>query len=288
MTKAMIQKRYRIKHQEKERAADRDRKRRVAGKVRAQKERQTETATAVFDAIPEAEDPASALFAWCRDKLKVPPGHPRAGQPFVIPEFGKHFSETCWTLRRPRRFSASLERTGNLQSWPSCYWPHLAEGAPLRRRGWRAGVVSLNREKAGELARQMEAIAGASRLRGLKFLSHPRLSIKSAWGEVSILPADRASGAASGFDLSICDEIGLLQERDRELLAGMRSAVSAKGGKFLSLSVRGSGPFIPEILARDGAPGLKIHLYESPPNCALDDEAAWLAKQPWLGDSQAI
>ena len=153
----------------------------------------------------------------------------------------------------------------------------------MRRRGFRAGVVSLNRDKAGELARQMEAIAGASRLRGLKFFAHPRLTIKSAWGEVSILPADRASGAASGFDLSICDEIGLLQERDRELLAGMRSAVSAKGGKFLSLSVRGSGPFVPEILARDGSPGLKIHSYESPPNCDLDDEDAWLASNPGLG-----
>ena len=160
---------------------------------------------------------------------------------------------------------------------------HLAEGAPLRRRGWRAGVVSLNREKAGELARQMEAIAGASRLKGLKFFSHPRLTITSAWGEVSILPADKVSGAASGFDLSVCDEIGLLQERDRPLLAGMRSAVSAKGGRFISLSVRGSGPFLPEILLRDGAPGLKIHLYESPPNCSLDDEAAWLQSNPGLG-----
>ena len=35
------------------------------------------------------------------------------------------------------------------------------------------------------------------------------------------IQSDKVSGAASGFDLSICDEIGLLHERDRDLLAGL-------------------------------------------------------------------
>ena len=40
---------------------------------------------------------------------------------------------------------------------------------PLRREGWRCGVASLSREKAGELRGQVEAIALASGLQGVKF-----------------------------------------------------------------------------------------------------------------------
>ena len=42
----------------------------------------------------------------------------------------------------------------------------LAEDGPLRRQGFRAGVASVSREKAGELWSQMEAIALASGLEG--------------------------------------------------------------------------------------------------------------------------
>ena len=62
----------------------------------------------------------------------------------------------------------------------------------------------------------------------------------------------------------------------------MRSAVSAKAGKFLSLSVHGDAPFVPEILARKGAAGLAVHHYHAPEGCALDDEAAWIAANPGL------
>ena len=62
----------------------------------------------------------------------------------------------------------------------------------------------------------------------------------------------------------------------------MRSAVSAKAGKFLSLSVHGDGPFIPEILERKGSAGLAVHHYHAPEGCALDDEAAWDAANPGI------
>ena len=80
----------------------------------------------------------------------------------------------------------------------------------------------------------------------------------------NILAADASAGHSSGYDLALVDEIGLLKERDRSLISGLRSSVSAKGGKFVSLSVRGSGPFIPEILKRRGDPALRVHLYEAP------------------------
>ena len=68
----------------------------------------------------------------------------------------------------------------------------------------------------------------------------------------------------------------------------MRSSTSAKAGRFLSLSIRGAGPFIPEILKRRGSPGLAVHLYEAPDGCALDDRDAWQAANPGLGTIKAL
>ena len=104
-------------------------------------------------------------------------------------------------------------------------------------------------------------------------------------GRVEVESADRGAGHASGFDLSIIDELGLLPERYRSLVAGMRSATTAKGGKFLSLSIIGDGPFMGEIIARSGEPGLKVHNFraEGRREPRVDDEAAWAAANPGLG-----
>ena len=50
----------------------------------------------------------------------------------------------------------------------------------------------------------------------------------------------------------------------------------------LRLSIRGDGPFIPEILDRRGDSDLAVHLYESDPKLPIDDEATWLASNPGL------
>ncbi len=51
----------------------------------------------------------------------------------------------------------------------------------------------------------------------------------------------------------------VLQERHRAAVAGMRSSVSAKNGRFLAITIYGDGPFVPEILGRRGAAGLAVH-----------------------------
>ena len=73
---------------------------------------------------------------------------------------------------------------------------------PRAEPGFSAGVVSLNRELAANLAKIMRRIAEASGLTGLKFLSHPRFHISSKFGgEVEILAADRSSGGGHGSSL---------------------------------------------------------------------------------------
>ena len=92
---------------------------------------------------------------------------------------------------------------------------------PLRRPGWRCGVLSVSRAKSAELLDQVEQIGAASNLSGLTFRRAPR-RILSDTGAVDIESADRGAGHASGFDAAVIDEIGLLAERHRPLVAGMR------------------------------------------------------------------
>ena len=51
-------------------------------------------------------DPAQAVADWSRDCLIVPPGHPKAGEPMELPDYGVAFlrdvfthSETCLLCR---------------------------------------------------------------------------------------------------------------------------------------------------------------------------------------------
>ena len=76
-----------------------------------------------------------------------------------------------------------------------------------------------SKEKAAELKKQMEGIAAASGLTGLRFLRSPAPGrVESDYGAVDILSSDSTSGAAAGFDLACFDELGLTRPRDRELV----------------------------------------------------------------------
>ena len=154
---------------------------------------------------------------------------------------------------------------------------------PIAVPGYRAGVASVTREKAGELKRQMQEIAVASKLEGLRFLRSPAPGrVEGPAGTVDILSADKSAGHASGFDESIVDELGLLSERDRAFVNGMRTATSARDGRFLALSIHGDAPFTREMIERRDDPGCAVHLYQAPADAALDDPAAWHAANPGL------
>ena len=78
----------------------------------------------------------------------------------------------------------------------------------------------------------------------------------------------------------ICDETGLFPLRARDLLAGLRSSVSARDGKIRHISIRGDSPLFREILEN---PATKAHIYAATDDCDVDDEGAWLAANPALG-----
>ena len=254
------------------RLAARERKRRQRAREKAAK------ATAAVLSFPAASpaDPVGELAAWATATLKVPPGHPLAGQPMVLPDFAEKFLRDGW----PSHESAMAVARKNSKS--ACC-AILALGflvGPLRQSGWRGTVASITKEKAGELRNQVAAIAQASGLDVTVRRSPYPGAIISSTGSLETLSADRTAGHSSSFDLVICDETGLMPERSRELLAGLRSSVSAKGGRIIHISVRGDSPLFAEILSN---PAVVSHVYAAPEGCAIDDESAWAAANPGLG-----
>ena len=226
------------------------------------------------------DDPGQAFSRWCSKKLKVPPGHPRSGKPFHLPPYGVDFISDALSHRE------SLLCLGRKNAKSAVVAAFLLARlvGPLRFDGYRGGVASLSKEKAGELKTQMEDIARASGLLGeVRFWRSPAPGrVTSATGSVDILSADRSAGHASGFDDAVCDEIGLFPDNARGLVAGMRSSISARNGRFIALSVWGDSPFVPEIVKRRNDPAVAVHLYQSPEDCALDDEAAWHGANPGI------
>ena len=247
-------------------------------KLRADRRRENTT-----PAPADLADPAAAVLSWCKSKLKVPPGHPNEGAPFEIPEYGAAFIREALAPDTTEALLCIARKNSKSGIIAALLLAFLV--GPLKRSGWRAGVASINREKAAELRKQMETIAEASDLERITFYKTPIPGgrVESEYGaSVDILSADKDSGAASGYDLAIIDELGLLEERSRELVASMRSSVSAKGGKFLALSIYGRGPFCGEIIDRREDPGVVVHLFQAPEGCALTDPDGWHAANPGL------
>ena len=259
-----------------QRLANRERQRRWRARQKAQK------AAAAASSKPAPKlpaDPIGALAQWSRETLRVPPGHPLAGRPLAVPAYGEAFLRDALTARESL---LCIARKSAKSAIVAVFLLGRLVG-PIAFPGYRAGVVSVNREKAGELKRQMQEIAEASGLDGLRFLRSPTPGrVESATGTVDILSADKSAGHASGFDESIVDELGLLHERDRDLVNGMRTAISARDGRFIALSIMGDAPFTREMVERRDDPGVAVHLYQAPEDCELDDPAAWHAANPGL------
>ena len=236
------------------------------------------------DVLPS--DAADLLAAWCSERLCVPPGHPLAGQPMHLPAYVKAFlSDVLQPAVKEGLLCTARKnsKTGGI----AMFVLGLMVG-PLRRPGLRIGTVSINREKAGELLGQCRAIAEASNLEGLDFMRTPAPGlIRGPDGATAeFLSADKSAGHASGFDWSIVDELGLMTERDRQLLAGMRSATSARNGKLIALSIRGESPMLEEMIERRELPTCAVHLWTPDTVQGADvdihDRRIWAAGNPGL------
>ena len=234
-------------------------------------------------------DPALAIAEWSEATLKVPPGHPMAGGPMRLPSYA-----TTWlreSLAPGCRESLLCMARKNAKSSVCAIYALSTVCGPLKRPGFRGAVCSINAAKAGELIRQCEEIAMASGLQiaarvghpGLFFRSRPNVGIETADGVTfEVLAADKTAGHSSGFSTVLCDETGLLQERDRPLLSGLRSSTSARDGKVLHITIRGDGPHVPELIERRTDPAVVVHVYEPPEGSDPCEPETWEYGNPGL------
>ena len=231
-------------------------------------------------AVVDHADPVGALATWA-EKLTVPPGHPLSGGPMALPDFAVDWLRESWDAHEAAISTARKNAKSAIAAV-------LALGylvGPLRRPGWRGAIASISKEKAGELRRQVREIAEASKLDiRIRRSPYPGV-IESSTGSLDTLSADRSAGHASGYDLVIVDETGLFPLRARDLLAGLRSSVSARNGQIRHISIRGDSPLFAEILAN---PAVVSHVHAAPAECAIDDESAWLAANPGLGTIKSM
>lgn len=248
--------------------------RRVYQRERLRKKRALRVEPAAIPLL--VSDPITELATWAKETLIVPPGHALAGQAMELPEYMRQFLAAGWASHES---ACCVGRKNAKTAGLAILMLDFLVG-PLRTNGWRGAACSVSLEKAGELRRQVAAIAEASRLDVVIRRSPYPGAIESSTGSFETLSADRSSGHASGYNLICVDETGLFPERSRDLLAGLRSSVSAKGGRIIHISVRGDSPLYSEILQN---PATVAHIYAAPDDCDLGDESAWYAANPTLG-----
>ena len=259
----------------------------AAARKRAQRAREAASRAHQLGGAPPAiavvdhADPVGVLATWASETLIVPPGHPLSGQPMALPDFATKWLREAWTAHE----SALSTARKNAKSAIAAI---LALGylcGPLRRPGWRGAVASLDKGKAAELRRQVAEIAEASGLDVTARRSPYPGVIESATGTLDTLSADKNAGHASGYDLVIVDETGLFPLRARELLAGLRSSVSARNGQIRHISIRGDSILFREILEN---PSVVAHVHAAPDGCDIGDAAAWNAANPGLGSIKSV
>ena len=162
--------------------------------MRGYRERKKPT-VAVLKAPRVPADLASSVAWWSAHYLVVPPGHPRAGAPMRLPGYGLDFLRDVFRGGVREALLCLARKNAKSSIIAVLLLAYLA--GPLRRFGFRAGVASVSRAKAGELKRLCKEIAEASKLDGIKFLRSPAPGrIESPFGSVDVLAAE-----ASGFRL---------------------------------------------------------------------------------------
>ena len=257
------------------------RKRAQRARERAARAHQLDAPAAAVVAVVDHGDPVGELATWAANTLIIPSGHPLAGGPMELPDFAESWLRESWFSHES---ALSTARKNGKSAIAAVVCLGYLTG-PLRRPGWRGAIASLDKGKAAELRRQVAEIAEASNLDiRIRRSPYPGI-IESATGSLDTLSADKSAGHASGYDLVIVDETGLFPLRGRDLLAGLRSSVSARNGQIRHISIRGDSELFTEILIN---PSVAKHVHAAPDGCEIDDESAWYAANPALGKIKSV
>lgn len=223
------------------------------------------------------------LAHWAAKRLKIPTG-PLAGQPFKLVDYQEEWIDAAL---QPGIFEAAqctARKSGKTGSIAVVALAGLVRDGPLNSPQWRGVVTSLTGTLAGELKSAMQLTAQASDLSGIEFWRSPTPGRATGHNGalVSFLAADKATGHAIGADLAIIDESGLLPEAKRPLVNAILSCVSGRNGKLWHISIKGDGPFLPELQRRLASDRVFYQEWAADPDCAIDDRVQWHKANPSL------
>ena len=91
------------------------------------------------------------------------------------------------------------------------------------------------------------------------------------------------TGHGHGADLAILDESGLFERRFAHVVTSLVASTVTRGGRLLSISIRGKSGIVEEAEARADGKRVIFHDYSAPPDCMLDDLCALRASNPGIG-----
>lgn len=228
-------------------------------------------------------DPAREIATWAQSTLRVPTG-PLRGQPFVLDEWQIEWLRGA-LAPATRQAGLSIARKNGKSSLVAVLCLAFLNG-PLNHSYWRGVVASLTGELAKELRHLIEATAATGSVDiDVRRSPQPGHILGRDNSRLDFLNAEKSSGHAGGWDLSIIDEAGLLPESKRQLWSALASSVSGRDGRMLAISVRGDGPMFAELADRADDPAVHWVEYAASESAALDDPAAWIAANPGLATS---
>ena len=166
------------------------------------------------------------------------------------------------------------------------------------REGWRGVGVSVGGPQSDQLWQDIFELCQAGGLtdeiidRGDKIdkrfntiRSRPGGFSCEEGAQFKLLAANpKASGVGASADLILIDELGAYDDNRRPLVSNMETAVSARNGRSIALSVEGvANSFMEERERRaETDPACYYMRFSAPEDSALDDPKAWRAANPSL------
>ena len=224
---------------------------------------------------------ADIIRDWSRENLKVPDG-PLAGKPFIIADWQYTWLKGAYRDGVREAGLSVARKNGKSGLIAAVILSHL--DGPLGWDYWRGLVTSETGALAAELRGAVEKTAEVSGLENIRVVKTPAPGVIYGLGgrKVDILAADRSSGHATGVDLALIDEAGLLRENKRELWNAVYTAISGRDGRFWCISIQGEGPMFREMRERSAAKMTHFVVYEPTIDCKIDDASAWHAANPGL------
>lgn len=243
--------------------------------------------------LPDGPELVAILEAWAEDVLVIPHGVLQ-GKKFEMAEFQRKFLKNAF-LRGKGEGLLCVARKNAKSSLIAVLLLGILVG-PLNVPNFRATVVSLTGKLAGELRLLIENFFDASLL-GEEIKKAVTINKSPAPGHilglhgsrVDFLSADKGSGHAVGADIAIIDELGLIEENQRELVDAAFSSLGSRNGRLVALSIRGDGPHLQEMLDRQLLPHVYVDHY-----CLDEDddpyvEENWYKANPGLsGDIKSL